>query len=62
MSKKNEFLEKMACLCEQYDAALNYSHDDDGIHIYLGYEEIFCGFLHDEDASIVLRSGKDDES
>ncbi len=47
---KNEFLEKLASLCEKYKATIGYSMNDDGIHIELNYEEIFSGWLCAEDA------------
>ncbi|MCP3966604.1 MAG: hypothetical protein GY718_09680 [Lentisphaerae bacterium] len=56
---KNEFLEKLATLCEKYKATIGYTIDDDGIHIDLDYKEIFCGFLSFEDAPTVLRAAKD---
>ena len=42
---KNEFLEKLANLCEQFDASFSYTTDDDGIHIELSGQEIFVGYL-----------------
>ena len=63
MSKKNEFLEKFAKLCEEYDATFAYNADDDGIHIFLGIDEIFCGYLNGEylgnSPSEQLRAAKD---
>jgi len=52
---RSEFLEKLAQLCDDYKATFSYSHDDDGIYICLDGKEIFCGFIHDEGASKVLR-------
>ncbi len=60
MSNKNEFLEKLASLLEDYKATIGYTTDDDGIHIELDYKEIFYGFLNFEDAPDVLRAAKDE--
>ena len=63
ISKKNEFLEKFAKLCEEYDATISYNTDDDGVHVFLGIDEIFNGFLNGEylgnSASKELRAAKD---
>ena len=63
MSKKNEFLEKFAKLCEEYNATLEDTTDDDGIHIFLGIDEIFCGYLNGgylgSSPSKQLRAAKD---
>lgn len=63
MSKKNEFLEKFAKFCEEYDATLSYNNDDDGIHISLGTDEVFIGYLDyghfGNSASEELRAAKD---
>lgn len=58
---KNEFLEKLANLCEQYDAAFSYTTDDDGIHIELSGQEIFVGYLYtcQHDVPEVLRRAMD---
>jgi len=56
---KNEFLEKLAQLCEEYKATFSYSRDDDGVYICLDNKEIFCGFIHDGDAAKLLRAAKD---
>lgn len=54
----DEFLEKLACLCEEYKAKFGYSHDDSGIWIELDRDEIFCGFICDEDAATTIREAK----
>lgn len=63
MSRKNEFLEEFARLCEDYEATLLYNTDDDGIHIFLGIDEVFNGFLNDvylgSSPSKQLRDAKD---
>ena len=33
------FLERLADLCEEYDADIFYTNNDDGIHISLGGED-----------------------
>lgn len=43
---KYVFLLKLAALCEEYQASLEYTKDDDGIHIHLGDEEVFVGHLN----------------
>ena len=57
ISKKNKFLEEFAKLCEKYDATLDNTTDDDGIHIRLVEDEIFTGFLW-VDAPETLRAAK----
>ena len=57
---KNEFLEKLAELCERYNATFYYTTDDDGTHIDLNGEEIFVGDLGYSriDAAKELRGSK----
>ena len=43
--RQEEFLTKLADLCEKYDAEFSYTTDDDGIHITMDDEEIYVGFL-----------------
>ena len=43
-TKQSLFLEKLADLCEQYDADFYYTIDDDGIHIIVDGNECFVGF------------------
>jgi len=50
-----EFLEKLAILCDEYNAQFDYTTDDDGIHINVEGKEVFIGFL-DESASRELRN------
>lgn len=57
ISKKNKFLEEFAKLCEEYDATLDSTIDDDGIHIHLDEDKIFTGFLW-VDAPETLRAAK----
>ena len=55
MVKKDEFLEKLASLCEEYKATFAYTIDDVGILIELDEVEIFEDFLFLHPAD-VLRS------
>jgi hypothetical protein len=52
--KEKEFLEKLAGLIDAYNAKLEYTIDDDGIHISVDEKEIFADFLHCSDASDLL--------
>lgn len=45
VTKEKRFLVALADICEKYDATFFYTTDDDGIHIELGEEEIFCEFM-----------------
>lgn len=43
MTIKNEFLEKLGRLCDDYSAEIYYTNEDDGIHISIFGEDIFVG-------------------
>lgn len=58
MSDKNDFLEALANLIDQFGAKFTYTNDDDGIHIVLNGEEVFVGFLAFDDSAKALRSAK----
>jgi hypothetical protein len=45
--KREEFLTKLADLCEQYNAGFFYTIDDDGVHISIDGDDIFVGHLMD---------------
>lgn len=46
-TRQKTFLNKLADLCEEYEAEFGYITDDEGIHINVDGEEIFVGFLYD---------------
>ena len=54
--KDREFLLKLADLFAEYKAGMNYTTDDDGIHIELDGREIFSGFLLKDYAEKELRN------
>lgn len=56
---KNEFLAKLADLCDEYKAEFAYTNNDDGIHILLDDEPVFVGFLLQPEAGCVLRQNVD---
>ena len=58
MSEKNDFLEKLALLSQEYNATFGYTTDDDGIHIELDRVEVFRGFLDSGDVPTRLRESK----
>ncbi len=47
MTRSQEFLTKLACLCEEYNATFSYTTSDDGIHIAVDGTEVFFGWLSD---------------
>lgn len=55
-AEQKEFLNKLADLCDQYDARFSYTTDDDGIHIDVGGVEVFSGWLFFDDAPALLRA------
>ena len=65
ISNKNDFLEKLAQLCDEYDAGFDYTNEDDGIHIEIGAtepgdgEEVYRGWLFPFSAGMMLRDAKD---
>ena len=65
ITNKNEFLEKLATLIEEHNAALSYTTDDDGIHIYINGgcifgDEIFSGYIDNgKKGAENLRKAKD---
>ena len=52
----NEFLTKLADLCEEYNAGFSYDNNDCGVSITLDGEVVFCDFI-DEDTVKLLREG-----
>ena len=52
----NKFLEKLALLCEQFNAVFFYTTDDDGIHIALNGQKVFVGYLHSNAAKELRNS------
>lgn len=54
-SRAKCFLVALADICQEYDATFFYTRDDDGIHITVDDEEVFCGFA-EIDLPAVLRS------
>lgn len=55
--EKNEFLEKLASLCDEFRAEFLYTNDDDGIHITMDGKEIFVGYMENK-PSQELRKAK----
>jgi len=43
--RQKEFLKKLRELCMEYKPEFYYTKNDDGIHISMGEEEVFVGFL-----------------
>lgn len=61
--QKNEFLEKLAVLIEEYDADISYTTEDEGLHIYINGsclvgDEIFVGWISGKDGADELRKAK----
>lgn len=44
------FLLELSSLLEKNKATIEYTNDDDGIHISADGEEVFVGFLYDNSA------------
>lgn len=40
LKKHKEALEALAEVCEKHDITLGYTRDDDGVHFYVGGEDI----------------------
>jgi hypothetical protein len=45
------FLLELSSLMKKYRATMQYTNNDDGIHISVDGQEVFVGFLFDDDAS-----------
>jgi len=56
---KDEFLLKLADLCDEYKAEFTYTNGDDGIHILVNDEPVFVGFLLQPEAGVLLRKNID---
>jgi hypothetical protein len=48
-----EFLYEFADLCEKHNVGLDYTNQDDGIHISVNGEDVFVGFLFENAADII---------
>jgi hypothetical protein len=63
-NRKNEFLDKLASLCDEYSDGFRYTRDDDGIHIDIDEcgdgesVEVFSGWPWEHDAGYSLRRAK----
>ena len=57
MTRSQEFLTKLACLCEEYNATFSYTTNDDGIHIRVDGTEVFVGWLFDPMHYLTLLKG-----
>lgn len=54
-SDKAAFLRRLADLCEEFDASISYTNDDDGTHIEISGEQVFVGYLGSGNAPGELR-------
>lgn len=45
INPRQDFLLKLADLCEKFDATFTYTREDNGIHVDVCNEEVFVGFL-----------------
>jgi hypothetical protein len=52
--RQEEFLKKLADLCEEYNAGIDFCKFDDTVHILVDGEVVFAGFI-DEKAADKLR-------
>lgn len=52
--KQKMFLLKLANLMKEYNASFEYTVDDDGIHIYVNDEEIYKGFLSNQNIDDII--------
>lgn len=43
--RQKNCLNRLADLCDQYNAEFTYTVDDDGIHISVDGQEVFVGFM-----------------
>lgn len=53
---QREFLQRLASLCNQYEATLRYTTADDGIHIEVDGAEVFAGYLDERPAVQLLEA------
>jgi len=53
--KMTEFINKLSALCTEYCAEIEYTRDDDGVHVVIGEEDVCIGFpmLPDPGADIL---------
>ena len=55
--RQQEFLEKLHALIQEYDVEFEYTIDDDGIHISVGGDECFVGWLYSDASDLAAVLG-----